>query len=377
MAELAYSTGEGVRSFCAASPSLPLSLSHDRQRKEKEQQLQSAKVHLFSSSFPESVPPILGDVDGSLSGRRGRLRRHRGRRGHTGAGGPGGGGGRRGDRQPGGVIPPVLQQRVLLGPRGQDGGQHQAPPGERLLIGPSSSPGPSPDIPGGVDRQPPGSKKTEPTGILFFHILPWFFFLFLLFQIPPSHSENVQQPPSFSSSPGPISPQNQQGQPHQQLQAPFPPPPLELPSSSSSQKSPSSGKVPHRASISSASSPPPPPAAAAVPQSPLPSISPTLASTFNALVTIDPNWQSGKRSVRERNAVMCNNALVGAISFVYHSIAPKCRFPIRWRTSTSTSGRTWGRRGSSRRTSTCWQPAALSSTPCSTGAWRRREMSLR
>ena len=51
------------------------------------------------------------------------------------------------------------------------------------------------------------------------------------------------------------------------------------------------------------------------PQSPLPSISPTLASTFNALVTIDPCWQSGKRSVRERNAVMCNNAMMADVYF--------------------------------------------------------------
>ncbi len=51
------------------------------------------------------------------------------------------------------------------------------------------------------------------------------------------------------------------------------------------------------------------------PQSPLPSISPTLASAFNALVTIDPNWQSGQKSMRERNAIMCNNALMADVYF--------------------------------------------------------------
>lgn len=51
------------------------------------------------------------------------------------------------------------------------------------------------------------------------------------------------------------------------------------------------------------------------PLSPLPCISSTLTSTFNALVTIDPNWQSNKKSLRERNAVMCNNALMADTYF--------------------------------------------------------------
>jgi len=51
------------------------------------------------------------------------------------------------------------------------------------------------------------------------------------------------------------------------------------------------------------------------PQSPLPRIPPSLSSSFNALVTIDPNWQSTKRTVTERNAVMCNNALMADVYF--------------------------------------------------------------
>lgn len=51
------------------------------------------------------------------------------------------------------------------------------------------------------------------------------------------------------------------------------------------------------------------------PQPSIPSISDSLAGQFNALVTIDPNWQSTKKSVRERNAVMCNNALMADVYF--------------------------------------------------------------
>lgn len=51
------------------------------------------------------------------------------------------------------------------------------------------------------------------------------------------------------------------------------------------------------------------------PESPLPCISPTLATTFNALVTIDPNWQASKKTLRERNAVMCGNTLLADIYF--------------------------------------------------------------
>ena len=51
------------------------------------------------------------------------------------------------------------------------------------------------------------------------------------------------------------------------------------------------------------------------PRPSIPSISDALAGKFNALVTIDPNWQSTKKSVRERNAVMCNNALMADVYF--------------------------------------------------------------
>ena len=50
-------------------------------------------------------------------------------------------------------------------------------------------------------------------------------------------------------------------------------------------------------------------------RSSLPVISNELTSSFNALVTIDPNWQSTKNSVRERNAVMCNNAVMADVWF--------------------------------------------------------------
>lgn len=65
-------------------------------------------------------------------------------------------------------------------------------------------------------------------------------------------------------------------------------------------------------------SPPPTTSSAGLatpPQSPLPCISPSLSSSFNALVTIDPSWQSSKKSLRERNAVMCNNALMADVYF--------------------------------------------------------------
>ena len=50
-------------------------------------------------------------------------------------------------------------------------------------------------------------------------------------------------------------------------------------------------------------------------RSTLPVISNELTSSFNALVTIDPNWQSTKNSIRERNAVMCNNAVMADVWF--------------------------------------------------------------
>jgi len=40
-----------------------------------------------------------------------------------------------------------------------------------------------------------------------------------------------------------------------------------------------------------------------------------LTTSFNALVTLDPNWQSSRTTVRERNRVMCNNALMADCYF--------------------------------------------------------------
>merc|ERR1719323_826557 len=40
-----------------------------------------------------------------------------------------------------------------------------------------------------------------------------------------------------------------------------------------------------------------------------------LSASFNALVTLDPNWQSTKLTLRERNKVMCNNALMADCYF--------------------------------------------------------------
>lgn len=55
-------------------------------------------------------------------------------------------------------------------------------------------------------------------------------------------------------------------------------------------------------------------------KSPLPPKSPVqvtsdLSSSFNALVTLDPNWQSSRPTLRERNRVMCNNALMADCYF--------------------------------------------------------------
>ena len=49
--------------------------------------------------------------------------------------------------------------------------------------------------------------------------------------------------------------------------------------------------------------------------SPLPVISDELTTSFNALVTIDPQWQSSKFNLRDRNAVMFNNALMADVWF--------------------------------------------------------------
>ncbi len=136
-------------------------------------------------------------------------------------------------------------------------------------------------------------------------IISWFVLLtgHFLCQIPPSHLENVQQPRSADPGGRLVSPPQDEHLQQQQREAPLSSP-IEVLSSPKSPRPPSV-----KSSRSGVCSPPPP-------QSPLPSISPTLASTFNALVTIDPNWQSAKRSVRERNAVMCNNALMADVYFV-------------------------------------------------------------
>ena len=55
------------------------------------------------------------------------------------------------------------------------------------------------------------------------------------------------------------------------------------------------------------SGPPPPP-------SPV-QVTADLTTSFNALVTLDPNWQSTRTTVRERNRVMCNNALMADCYF--------------------------------------------------------------
>ena len=46
------------------------------------------------------------------------------------------------------------------------------------------------------------------------------------------------------------------------------------------------------------------------------------------MVTIDPNWQSNKKSIRERNAVMCNNTLMADVYFnVGSDLGQAKRFP--------------------------------------------------
>ncbi len=57
---------------------------------------------------------------------------------------------------------------------------------------------------------------------------------------------------------------------------------------------------------------PPPPSPPLVP----PSASPDLTASFNALVTLDPNWQVSRTTLRERNRVMCNNTLMADIYFL-------------------------------------------------------------
>ena len=60
----------------------------------------------------------------------------------------------------------------------------------------------------------------------------------------------------------------------------------------------------------------PPPIKSPLPPSPV-QVSPDLSASFNALVTLDPNWQSTKFTLRERNKVMCNNALMVRIVSKY------------------------------------------------------------
>merc|ERR1719187_773530 len=64
---------------------------------------------------------------------------------------------------------------------------------------------------------------------------------------------------------------------------------------------------------------------ASPPPSPRPNISPT--SSSNALVTLDPNWQSSKNSLRERNAAMFNNTLMADIYFLVGQGDTTRRFP--------------------------------------------------
>ena len=53
-----------------------------------------------------------------------------------------------------------------------------------------------------------------------------------------------------------------------------------------------------------------------IPPSPSPiQVTPDLTSSFNALVTLDPNWQASRSTLRERNKVMCNNALMADCYF--------------------------------------------------------------
>ena len=57
---------------------------------------------------------------------------------------------------------------------------------------------------------------------------------------------------------------------------------------------------------------------AAAPKAPSPcpiQVSPDLSASFNAIVTLDPNWQSTRATLRERNRVMCNNALMADCYF--------------------------------------------------------------
>ena len=57
---------------------------------------------------------------------------------------------------------------------------------------------------------------------------------------------------------------------------------------------------------------PPPPSPPVLPSS----ASPDLTASFNALVTLDPNWQVSRTTLRERNRVMCNNTLMADIYFM-------------------------------------------------------------
>jgi len=66
-----------------------------------------------------------------------------------------------------------------------------------------------------------------------------------------------------------------------------------------------------------------------LPSSPPPSPRPNLSltSSLNALATLDPNWQSAKSSLRERNAAMFNNTLMADIYFLVGQGEGSRRFP--------------------------------------------------
>ena len=69
----------------------------------------------------------------------------------------------------------------------------------------------------------------------------------------------------------------------------------------------------------------PPPIKSPLPPSPV-QVSSDLSASFNALVTLDPNWQSTKFTLRERNKVMCNNALMVRSVDNRYEIGVECAF---------------------------------------------------
>lgn len=63
-----------------------------------------------------------------------------------------------------------------------------------------------------------------------------------------------------------------------------------------------------------ANNPTPSTSSSLIPKSPA-QINSDFSTSFNALVTLDPNWQSTRVTLRERNRVMCNNALMADCYF--------------------------------------------------------------